>query len=192
MVRDPGRYAAPLPVITMRPLSRSSMRGMTERAAEVHAEHVDLLARATTPPPAAPTSHRRGRRSPHCDEEVDRSRALARSSPPSARRRRACDTSPVSASPSISAATALTCSARPPGDRDPHACVRELTSDRRADPAPASGDERDAFELVRRHVRSPPGLRGSRASTGHRDPARERARERRGARSSRCASSAGP
>ena len=81
------------------------------------------------------------------------------------------ETSPTRASPSISAATASTCSARPSGDGDRHPGVRELARDRRADPAAAARDERDAFELVRRHGRSPPGTPGSRESTGPRDPA---------------------
>ena len=79
-----------------------------------------------------------------------------------------------------------------PGDGHRHACIRELASDRGADPAPASGDERDAFERVSRHARSRRALRGSRAWRGRRDPRRARGPGRRDARPSRCASSAGP
>ena len=81
---------------------------------------------------------------------------------------------------------------RPPGHRDVHPGRRELAGDARADAAAAARDERrPSAELSRRHARSPPATRGSRARTGRPDPLRPRWPAPRGARSSPSASSAG-
>ncbi len=189
---DPGRYAAPLPVITMRPRPRSSMPRDHGAAREVHAEHVHL----EHVPPGVDRDLP-GRRRPGC--RCPRSRRAGRS----ARAPLRCgstqrSTSSLSAhvadegEPADLARDRFDLLGRPPGHRHTHACVGELTRDRRTDPAAAAGDERDALEPVRRHARSPRALRDSRAWRGRPDPARARAPARRAARSSRSASSEGP
>ena len=141
---EPGRYAAPLAVITIRPRPRSIIPGIDRAAAEVDAEHVDLVDAATTP--SARTSQalllpeRRSRRSRRAGRS---GRARARSRRPSARRPRAWTRRPRSRAPPISRGDLLDLRARARRDRDAHPRPRQLAGDVRADAAAAAGDERD-------------------------------------------------
>ncbi len=164
--------------------------GMTARQLRMHAEHVDLedlppLLDRDAPRSSLVIRFLRSRRAGRS------ARARVRPSRPSARRRRRWTRRPR-ARARRSRRDSFDLLAGAPGHGDAHACIRELARDRGADPTPAARDERDAVEAVRRHERSLPAPRGSRASTSPRDLARAHARAPRGGRSSRSASWAAP
>ena len=175
----PGRYAEPLPVLTIRPRPRSIIPGHDRAPAQERTEDVDLervppLVRVVLPGLAAPVRDPGVR-----DEEVDRPQL------PVDVGHHALDVllpGDVGDDPEATDLTRdlLDLVGRARRDRDFHSRVGQLASDARADPATAARDERD---LSVHPVRHEEGV--FHASIGSwRDPRRAR-RHRRDARRSR-------